>query len=143
MKTKQVTILLVEDDELDVEATKRAFQKAKIANPIVVAENGEEALNHLRGTDEVDRIVRPCIILLDLNMPRMNGIEFLKHVRMDSELQDSIVFVLTTSSAHKDQCAAYEKQVAGYIVKDNVGEGFMKLISMLEHYWKIVELPTQ
>ncbi len=140
--TKAATILLVEDDDLDVEATRRAFTKAKIANPIVHANNGEEALDVLRGDNGKEKLARPYIILLDLNMPRMNGIEFLEHIRDDEELADSIVFILTTSDAHEDQWAAYKKQVAGYIVKNNVGTDFLKLISLLEHYWKVVELPT-
>lgn len=142
MATKEVTILLVEDDELDVDMTTRAFKKAKIANPIVSAADGQVALDYLRGENGRDRIERPYIVLLDLNMPRMGGHEFLQEVRNDPTLTDSIVFVLTTSDADRDRWAAYEKHVAGYILKSKVGEGFMELISMLDHYWKIVELPT-
>ena len=139
--SSEVTILLVDDDELDIELAQRAFRKARLGNPIVVAENGEVALEILRAEGD-DRVVRrPYVVLLDLNMPRMNGIEFLEHLRSDERLSDSIVFVLTTSDADRDRWAAYEKHVAGYILKSNVGEGFVKLISMLEHYWRVVELP--
>lgn len=139
MTSREVTVLLVEDDEIDVESARRAFQKARIANPIVHAKDGQVALEMLR---QKETVPRPYIILLDLNMPRMDGLEFLEHLRADEDLSDSIVFVFTTSGADRDRWAAYKKHVAGYILKDNVGEGFMKLTSMLEHYWRIVELPT-
>lgn len=141
--TKEVNILLVEDDELDVDAATRAFKKAKIANPIITAEDGKVALDYLRGENGRQRIARPYIVLLDLNMPRMTGLEFLEEVRNDPILTDSIVFVLTTSDADRDRWTAYEKHVAGYILKSNVGEGFIQLISLLDNYWKIVELPTE
>jgi CheY-like chemotaxis protein len=140
MPTKELTILLVEDDEIDVDMTKRAFKNARVANPIVTADNGEDALKKLRSEGEVPR---PFIILLDLNMPKMNGLEFLEHLRADEQLASSVVFVLTTSDADRDRWAAYDKQVAGYILKDNVGEGFMNLIGLLDHYWRIVELPNE
>ena len=139
MQSKEVTILLVEDDELDVEATRRAFEKVRIANQVIAAEDGQVALELLRN----GKVPRPYIILLDLNMPRMNGHEFLEHIRNDDQLDDSIVFVLTTSDHDRDRWAAYKKQVAGYILKTNVGKGFVELISMLEHYWKVVELPNE
>lgn len=139
MATEEVTVLLVDDDDIDRESTKRAFRKARIANPIVTAENGEEALELLRRDAQQ---LRPYIILLDLNMPRMNGIEFLEHVRKDERLSDAVVFVLTTSDADRDKWAAYNNHVAGYILKTEVGDGFVKLISMLEHYWRVVELPA-
>jgi CheY-like chemotaxis protein len=142
MNSTVVNILLVEDDKLDIEATKRAFKKAKIANPVFVAKNGEEALDCLRGENGQPQIQAPYIILLDLNMPRMNGLEFLQHLRDDPRLSGSVVFVLTTSDAHQDQWAAYDKQIAGYVVKKNVGDDFMKLISMLQYYWNVVELPN-
>ena len=136
MAATEVTILLVDDDDIDIELAKRAFKKARIANPIVTAGNGEEALKLLR-----NGINRPYIVLLDLNMPRMNGIEFLEQIRSDENLADTVVFVLTTSDADRDKWAAYKNQVAGYILKTNVGSGFVELISLLEHYWRIVELP--
>lgn len=142
-KSQPVTILLIEDDELDVEATIRAFRKFRIANNVVVASNGEEGLDCLRGTNGKEQVSRPFLILLDLNMPRMNGHEFLEHLRADPELATSIVFVLTTSDAHKDQWQAYSKHIAGYIVKNSVGEDFVNLLDMIEHYWKVVELPVE
>lgn len=84
---------------------------------------------------------RPNLILLDLNMPRMGGIEFLEELRTDPNLKDSVVFVLTTSDAEADRLAAYDHFVAGYMVKSKIGENFFQLADMLEGYWRIVELP--
>jgi len=136
-----VTILLVEDDEVDAEAIDRAFKRARIANPIVNVTDGLHALDVLRGEHGETALSRPYIILLDWNMPRMNGVEFLQELREDPHLRDSVVFVLTTSNDDRDKLAAYEKQVAGYMVKAKAGEDFMQLIALLDHYWRVVELP--
>ncbi len=138
MTKKQVSILLVEDDEIDVMGIKRAFKEAKVANPIIVAENGLEALEKLK---DGKSILRPYLILLDINMPRMNGHEFLEEIRADEDLKNSIVFVLTTSKDDKDVFKAYEKNVAGYLIKENIGKGFLEAVSLLDTYWKIVEFP--
>ncbi|QDU93432.1 response regulator [Lignipirellula cremea] len=142
MNENTVHILLVEDDEVSAEAVERAFRKARIANPIHLTRDGIEALDKLRGNG-VEPIPRPYIILLDLNMPRMNGLEFLEELRSDPELKRSIVFVLTTSSADRDRLAAYDQFVAGYVVKSKVGDDFMNFISMLDHYWRVVEFPPR
>ena len=139
MATKAVTIILVEDDDVDVQGIRRAFKKNKIANPLKVARDGVEALEMLRGNGA--ETLRPYLILLDINMPRMNGIEFLRELRNDSRLKDSIVFVLTTSRADEDRFDAYQFNVAGYIVKADAGAGFMKAVDLLDRYWKIVEFP--
>ncbi|TRX02919.1 response regulator [Candidatus Methylobacter oryzae] len=136
-----VNILLVEDDEVDVMAVKRAFQTIKIANPLFVVNDGIEALETLRGSNGRPRLPRPFIILLDLNMPRMSGLEFLEELRKDPELHSSVVFVMTTSADEQDRISAYEKNIAGYVLKHSVGHSFMDAISMLEHYWRVVELP--
>lgn len=141
MTTRTATVLLVEDDSVDQMAVQRAFQKAKIGNPILVAKDGIEALEMLRGEKGRARVTSPCLILLDLQMPRMNGIEFLTEIRKDPALRPLIVFVLTTSKDEEDRVNAYKFNVAGYIVKSDAGNGFLNLVTMLEHYWKIVELP--
>ncbi|HEY8430538.1 MAG TPA: response regulator [Sandaracinaceae bacterium] len=138
---RTVHVLLVEDNEVDREAVRRAFAQHKIANPIVDAVDGIEALDVLRGTNGKARLPRPYLILLDINMPRMNGIELLRELRADPELRDSIVFVLTTSKNDEDKMAAYQANVAGYIAKSEVGAGFMRLVTLLDHYWKVVEFP--
>lgn len=137
MPHNELTVLLVEDDEVDIMAVKRAFDKAKIANPVIVAHDGIEALEKLRSGD----VSRPFLILLDLNMPRMNGLEFLDEIRNDDDLKASVVFVLTTSKAEEDKWAAYQRNIAGYIVKENVGREFLDAVSLLDHYWRVVELP--
>ena len=135
--SKEVTILLVEDDEVDIMGVRRAFERVKIANNIIVAHDGLEALDILRQ----ENVTRPYLILLDLNMPRMNGLEFLAEIRADKNLKESVVFVLTTSRAEEDKWAAYQQNIAGYIVKENVGEEFLDAVSLLNLYWRVVELP--
>lgn len=141
MAANTVTVLLIEDDAIDAEAVERAFRRARIANPIVHVTDGLEGLRVLRGEEGAATLNRPYVILLDLNMPRMNGIEFLDVLRADESLNDSVVFVLTTSDDDRDKVAAYEKQVAGYMLKSNAGHDFMQLTGMLDSYWRIVELP--
>ncbi|MEQ8209657.1 MAG: response regulator [Lacipirellulaceae bacterium] len=137
---KDPKVLLVEDDRVDAEAVKRAFEKQRISNTLIMANDGIEALEILRG-EQSEPLQRPFIILLDLNMPRMNGLEFLKQLRADEMLRDTIVFVLTTSDDPRDKVAAYENQVAGYMVKSRVGEDFLKLTELLSQFWRIVEMP--
>lgn len=136
-------ILLVEDDELDVKAVKRAFRDLKIANPLFEARDGIEALDLLRGTNGQTAIPNPRIILLDLNMPRMGGLEFLDEIRKDPKLHSCVVFVMTTSAAEEDRVKAYDRNVAGYVLKHSPGRSFLDAVSMLEHYWRIVELPDK
>jgi CheY-like chemotaxis protein len=132
---KQVTILLVEDDEVDVKALRWAFDKLKIANPVEVARDGVEALEML------GKLARPFLIITDINMPRMNGIEFLRNVRASKDYHDSIVFVLTTSNDEQDKIDAYNLNVAGYMLKSDMGTSFTRAIALVENYWKIVEFP--
>ena len=138
--TAKVKLLLLEDDDLDVLAIRRALRKARVDNELVVAQDGVEGLGILRG-ESGPPLQRPYLILLDLNMPRMNGIEFLTELRNDPALRDSIVFVLTTSDSETDIIRAYDKFIAGYMVKAKVGEDFMQLIAMLDQYWKTIEFP--
>jgi CheY-like chemotaxis protein len=143
MKSQVVHILLVEDDEIDAEAIVRGFQKQQIDHPITVVPNGIAALDALRGEGGYERVPAPYLILLDLNMPRMNGIEFLQALRQDAQLKSSIVFVLTTSNSDKDKLAAYREQIAGYLLKQRSGVNFIELVSMLDSYWRVVEFPPE
>lgn len=136
-----VNLLLVEDDEVDVQGLKRAFAKSRIGNPITVARDGIEALEFLRGENGRPKLAKPHLILLDLNMPRMNGLEFLEAIRADEDLKRSVVFMITTSKAEEDKARAYEQHVAGYIVKQDPANTFMQAVALMEHYWKIVEFP--
>lgn len=140
MTETAVTILLVEDDDVDAEAIERAFRKFRITNPLTRVGDGVDALKVLRG-DSGERLRRPYIVLLDLNMPRMNGLEFLQELRSDQLLTDSVVFVLTTSNDERDKIAAYAEHISGYIIKSQVGEDFTKLIELMGCYWRVVELP--
>ncbi|GLQ06930.1 response regulator [Sneathiella chinensis] len=143
MRNREVTILLIEDDEIDILATKKALQEVGIANPLVEARDGIEGLETLRGENGRKKVDFPFIILLDLNMPRMNGLEFLEIIRGDDVLRRAIVFVMTTSEAEIDICRSYEKNIAGYIVKSNRKNSFTEAIRLLKHYWKIIEMPPK
>lgn len=134
---KTVNVLLVDDDEVDIMGVKREFKKSDFSNPVVVANNGLEALEKLRDGS----VAHPCMVLLDLNMPKMNGLEFLSEVRQDPTLKEMIVFVLTTSKAENDIKKAYAHNIAGYIVKDRTDEGFINTASLLDQYTKLVEFP--
>jgi CheY-like chemotaxis protein len=133
-----LNILLVEDDEVDVMNVRRAFDKAHVSNPLFVAGNGIEALATLRGnTMPAER----RLVLLDLNMPRMNGIEFLRAVRADPELRTLPVVVLTTSNDEHDKIDAYDLNVAGYLLKPVTFGSFVDLMSALNKYWMLIEMP--
>jgi CheY-like chemotaxis protein len=135
---RMLNILLVEDDAVDVMNVRRAFEKNKIANPLHVAQNGIEALQMLRnGQVPGDR----RLVLLDLNLPRMNGIEFLRHVRTDPHLNLIPVVVLTTSADEKDKVEAFNLNVAGYLVKPVTFGDFAELMAALNKYWTLVEFP--
>jgi CheY-like chemotaxis protein len=138
MNAQSLNILLVEDDEVDVLNVRRAFTKNHIMNPLVVAGDGIEALEMLRG-GKVPKGRR--LILLDLNMPRMNGIEFLRELRQDPELRSTPVVVLTTSNDDRDKIDAYNLNVAGYLVKPVTFENFCDVMVALNKYWTLVELP--
>jgi CheY-like chemotaxis protein len=140
MKTQPVHLLLVEDDDVDVMAVQRAFRERKLLNPITVAKDGVEALEFMRGANGRAPLPRPFVVLLDIKMPRMDGLELLREIRADAELEDVIVFMLTTSKHDEDIAAAYRHQVAGYILKSNAGADFMRLVDLLDAYWKVVEL---
>ena len=138
MVEKVLNILLVEDDEVDVMNVKRAFDRNRIANPLYVAGDGLEGLHMLR-SGEVPAERR--IVLLDLNMPKMNGIEFLRALRSDPALQLTPVVVLTTSNDERDKIEAYNLNVAGYLLKPVTFINFVEAMAALNRYWTLVELP--
>lgn len=137
-KSNEVTLFLVEDDDIDAMSIKREFKRRKIANPVVRAKDGVEAFDMLN----TGQINRPYVILLDLQMPRMNGLEFLTKLRADDSFKNSVVFVLTTSQDEQDIFKSYELNVAGYFIKDEVGQGFIGIVDILDGYWKVVHLPV-
>lgn len=130
-------ILLVDDDEIDVMNVRRAFEKGKIENPLFHAEDGLVALELLR-SGSIPKNRR--LVLLDLNMPRMNGIEFLRELRKDPELHGTAVVVLTTSDEERDRLEAYNFHVAGYLVKPVRFQAFVELMTTLNRYWMLMEM---
>jgi CheY-like chemotaxis protein len=138
MSNSPLNILLVEDDEVDVMNVKRAFDRNHITNPLFVAGNGLEGLEKLR-SGEVPQGRR--IVLLDLNMPKMNGIEFLRELRSDPALAPTPVVVLTTSNNDRDKIDAFNLNVAGYLVKPVTFAEFSELMVTLNKYWTLVEMP--
>ncbi|KAA6434609.1 response regulator [Rufibacter glacialis] len=137
MEEKEVNILLVEDDEVDIMNVQRAFKKNNITNPLHIARNGLEALEILRSKV----IPMQPIIILDINMPKMNGIEFLQELRKDPALNRISVFVMTTSNEDSDKINAYNLNVAGYILKPLSFEKFLTSVATLNRYWKLCERP--
>jgi len=131
-------ILLVEDDNVDVMAVERALKDLKIKNQLVSTANGEEALEYLKNNGNK----KPCIIILDLNTPKMNGIEFLKIAKADKTLKKIPVVVLTTSSQQQDIVECFKLSVAGYIVKSIDYANFAKAISTINLYWTLSKLPS-
>jgi CheY-like chemotaxis protein len=135
---RALNILLVDDDEIDVMTVRRAFSRANIANQIYVATNGLEALEMLRN-DGIPAARR--LILLDLNMPRMNGIELLRELRSDPALQMLTVIVLTTSNEDRDRVDAFQLNVAGYLLKPVTFHAFAEVMATLNKYWTLMEMP--
>jgi CheY-like chemotaxis protein len=135
---RALNILLVDDDEVDVMTVKRAFQKANITNRLFVASNGVEALEMLR-SGAVPTTRR--LVLLDLNMPKMNGLEFLREVRNDPTLQSLTVVVLTTSNEDRDRVDAFQLNVAGYLLKPVTFHTFAEVMATLNKYWMLMEMP--
>lgn len=137
MSSEKATVLIVEDDEVDVELVTRGLKKRALEFEIHTTSDGDKALTFLRNSLPTEQR-NQLIILLDLNMPRMNGHEFLDELRKDVDLRKTIVFVLTTSSLEKDRARAYDQNVAGYFVKSNISG----LLDILGTYADHVEFPT-
>jgi CheY-like chemotaxis protein len=138
---KSVRLLHVEDDDLCLLGLQRAFKAGQLTNPIDFAHDGIAALEMLRGTNGRVRLPRPFVILLDLNMPRMGGIEFLQKLRGDDELRKTVVFIMSSSGADDDKIEAYNLGVAGYILK--TANAFNEVAALLDTYWRVVELPAR
>ena len=134
---RSFSILLVEDDIVDVMSVKRALRDLNVPSPLEVAGNGEEALARLRTPERP----LPGIILLDLNMPRMNGIDFLKVLKADERLRRIPVVVLTTSKEEKDRLESFNLSAAGYMVKPVEYAGFVEVVRTIQRYWNLSEMP--
>lgn len=138
----KVNILIVDDDDVAAESVVRSLRKHAMDFPITLARDGVEALEILRHQHPDLTIEKPYLILLDLNMPRMDGFEFLQEARNDKDLHDSIIFILTTSDADSDRTRAYHENIAGYMVKSAVGPQFAKLANLLDNYRSTISFPS-
>jgi len=137
-------VLLVEDDIVDVKNVKRAFKENRITNPLYVAGNGEEALAYLRREGKYadpESSPKPGLILLDLNMPVMNGIEFLHAAKSDEKLRKIPVIVLTTSKEENDRVESFNLSVAGYIIKPVEFDKFVEAVRTINLYWSLSMVP--
>lgn len=142
MTCRTVHFLLVEDDDVDMEAVERALSQAETEPQIINATNGLEALKMLRGDEGYTPIPRPYLILLDINMPYMNGFELLQAIRSDSQLKNSIVFVLTHSNHYRDIKTAYNSHISGYILKERISNGGTDFAMMMNLFQRLVEFPS-
>lgn len=130
-------ILLVEDNNVDAMAVKRALSELNVPNKLVHHLDGEIAINYLKETINKS----PCVILLDLNMPKMNGFDFLTAVKADAELKQIPIIMLTSSNEESDKEKCFELCAAGYIVKPANYEEFFEIMKTLNAYWTLSELP--
>lgn len=144
MNEKDFVVLMAEDDEHDVMATRRAWKTNRMANPLYVVNDGEECLDYLhrRGTyADPATAPRPGILLLDINMPKMDGLETLKAIRESREFKHLPIIMLTTSQAEEDRLKSYDLGANAYIVKPVGFENFSEAIRTINLFWKLVELP--
>ncbi len=130
-------VLLVEDDTIDAMAVKKAFKYLHIKNNLFIVANGEEALDYLRDKDNP----RPQIVLLDLNMPKMGGIEFMKIAKADDQLKKVPVVILTTSKAEQDRVITFNLGAAGYIMKPMDHNDFIGMMEKIHQYWEMTLFP--
>ncbi len=135
----KATILIIDDDIVDTKVMLKALKQSKISNEVICTGNGEEGIEVLR--KHIND--KSFVVLLDLNMPRMDGHEFLEAIRADDNLKSTIVFVVTTSNDDIDKWKAYQKNISGYILKENIAEDFIKKIIMLDYFLLAVELPPK
>ena len=136
-----LSVLIVDDDDVALEAVQRSLRKHNVQSPLYTASDGLEGLQILRNCHPSKYMPKPYLVLLDLNMPRMNGFEFLSELRTDPLLKETVVFVLSTSNNDADRTKAYNENIAGYMVKSAVGPQFQKLARLLEHFSEAVVLP--
>lgn len=132
-------ILLVEDNPMDVDLTKRAFARRKLINPLVVARDGEEALGQL--TQWEQGVPQPVVILLDLKLPKVSGLEVLRRLKSHPRFRSIPVVVLTTSSEDADVRTAYDQGANSYIIKPVNFENFLEVAAQLEVYWSVLNTP--
>ena len=145
MKKEPFSVLMAEDDEHDIVATKRAWKKHSISNPLYIVNDGEECLDFLyhRGKyKDRDTLPQVGILLLDINMPKMDGLSVLKHIKKDENLKSLPVVILTTSQNEQDRIKSYNLGANAYIVKPVGFENFSEAIRTIQLFWQLVELPN-
>jgi len=138
MIAKTISLLVVEDDDVDFKLLMRSFTQSKISNAVIRAKDGLDAWEKI----QTGKVQKPLIVLLDLNMPRMNGQELLTEIRNDPEFKDTVVFLMTTSTDQKDIKEVFSKNAAGYFLKDNVQGSIDKMVEVIDGYWQIAVLPS-
>jgi CheY-like chemotaxis protein len=144
MTKEPFVVLMAEDDEHDIVATKRAWKKHHIANPLYVVNDGEQCLDflHQRGNyAHPNSAPRPGIVLLDIKMPRLDGHAVLKHIREDQELRHLPVIILTTSKAEEDRLRSYDLGANAYVVKPVGFNNFSEAVRTINLFWELVDLP--
>ena len=141
MSVRHYRLLLIEDDDLDVEKIKRSLKRLEINAELRVARDGREGLAALRECIEEDALGQPPLVLLDLNIPRLNGIEFLAEVRADPQLAMAPVFVMSTSTRAEDVNAAFQYNVAGYFSKPITMTDTYATVRALHQFWLLTLLP--
>lgn len=141
VSSKQVTLLLVEDDDVDRMSFQRGLRGLRISNPVVEAHDADEAMNILRGVNGYEKLRQPYVIILDISLPGKTGLDLLEELRGDPELKEAIVFIFTASSDKNDVRVAQSLNPAGYILKKEAGDSFRSALDLLDHYVRIVELP--
>jgi CheY-like chemotaxis protein len=137
MQASPPTVFVIDDDDVDFKLLKYEFSKRKIINSMVRAIDGVDALEKLASGE----VQKPFIVLLDINMPRMGGMEFLEELRKDKNHEDTVVFILSTSSDLSDIRESYKKHVAGYFLKDDAAQSIERVVDVLGGYFQIVMLP--
>ncbi|MFX1536559.1 MAG: response regulator [Promethearchaeota archaeon] len=135
---KKKPILFVEDDRVDAMAARRAFKEINVPNEVIIVSTGEEALSFLKD----ENTQKPGVVVLDLNMPRMNGLEFLKIIKQDEVLKTIPVVVLTTSDEERDIIESFSWSVAGYMVKPAEYAKFVEVLRIITRYWTLSKLPS-
>ena len=136
---KNIHIVLADDDAIDREMVKRSLKKHGLENPLTCVTDGVEALEVLRGTGGRAMVPQPCIVIVDINMPRMNGFQMMQEMRSDPHMRNNVIFMLTTSAGDPDRRLAYELQAAGYFLKKHTAD----FVQLLGQYCRLNVFPEK
>lgn len=137
IQSDKVTLFIVEDDEIDFMTIERTMKRMQSNNPVIRAVDGQAALDQLHAK----QIHRPFVMLLDLKIPKISGLELLKLLRKMPDFKDTVVFILSSSSDEKDIKASYQQNVAGYFVKSDIDNEFTDILTLLHGYWRTAHIP--